>query len=215
MLQPPLLGGFSITRRIPAELKKCRETCQELHPSSLSTVLIRFPCTVRSAKASVPQFCMAICSPDNKYLPAGTWPKISKYPVFRSSTPMHNCVPKVTSKVESDLGPSFRHHCRANSRTQQNHRQPREDLAVFPSVPRYYRDAKLFHGDMAGDPSECTRRSITSLSERGRSCSLNTLEDHVYGPFITTTRWGLIASETQSAPTSAPRGLSNATRRKS
>ncbi len=24
----------------------------------------------------MPQFCVAICSPDNKYLPAGTWRKI-------------------------------------------------------------------------------------------------------------------------------------------
>ncbi len=67
-----------------------------------------------------------------------------------------------------------------------------------------------------GDPSESTsRRSISFPSERGRSCWLNTVEDHVCAPFITTTRWGLIASETQSALTSAPRGLSNATRRKS
>lgn len=208
--------GFSITRRIPAELKKWRKTCQELHPSSLSTALIRFRCTARSAKGSVPQFCVAICSPDNKYLPAGTWRKIWKYPVFRSSAPMHGCFPRVTSKVESDREPSFRHHCRLNSHTVEDHGQPREDPAVFPGVPRYYRDSKLFRGDMAGDPSESTsRRSISFLSERGRSCWLNTVEDHVCAPFITTTRWGLIASETQSALTSAPRGLSNATRRKS
>jgi hypothetical protein len=208
--------GFSITRRIPAGLKTWRKTCQELHPSSLSTALIRFRCTARSAKGSVPQFCLAICSPDNKYLPAGTWRKIWKYPVFRSSTPMHGCFPRVTSKVESDREPSFRHPCRVNSHPVEGHGQPREDPAVFPGVPRYYRDWKLFPGDMARDPSGSTRRrSISSLSERGRSCWLNTVEDPVCAPFIRTTRWGLIASETQSALTSAPRGLSNATRRKS
>jgi hypothetical protein len=217
-LRPPPLCGFSITRRIPEELelKKWRKTCQELHPSSLSTALIRFRCTARSAKGSVPQFCVAICSPDNKYRPVGIWRKIWKYPVFRSSTPMHSCFPRVTSKVESDREPSFRHHCRVKSQTVEDHDQPREDPAVFPGVPRYCRDSKLFRGDMAGDPSESTsRRSISFLSERGRSCWLNTVEDHVCTPFITTTRWGLIASETQSALTSAPRGLSNATRRKS
>ena len=207
---------FSITRRTAAELKAWRKTCQELHPSSLSTALIRFRCTARSAKGSVPQFCVAICSPDNKYLPAGTWQKIWKYPVVRSSAPMHGCFPRVTSKVESDREPSFRHHCRVNSHTLEDHGQPKEDLAVFPGVPRYYRDSKLFRGDMAGDPSESTsRRSISFPSERGRSCWLNTVEDQVCAPFMTTTRWGLIASETQSALTSAPRGLSNATRRKS
>ena len=205
-----------LTWRIPAELKKWRKTCQGLHPSSLSTAWIRFRCTARSAKGSVPQFCVAICSPDNKYLPAGTWRKIWKYPVLRSSAPMHGCFPRVTSKVESDREPSFRHHCRANPHTVEDHGQPREDLAVFPCVPRYYRDSKLFRGEMAGDPSECTsRRSISFLSESGRSCWLNTVEDHVYAPFMTTTRWGLIASETQSALTSAPPGLSNAIRRKS
>ena len=128
----------------------------------------------------MPQFCVAICSPDNKYLPVGTWRKIWKYPVLRSSAPMHGCFPRVTSKVESDREPSFRHHCRVNSDTVKDHGQPREDLAVFPGVPRYYRDSKLFRGDMAGDPSESTsRRSISFLSERGRSCWLNTVEDHV------------------------------------
>jgi hypothetical protein len=187
-----------------------------LHPSSLSTALIRFRYTARSAKGYVPQFCVAICSPDNRYLPAGTWRKIWKYPVFRSSAPMPGCFPRVTSKVESDREPSFRPLCRVNSHTVEDHGQPREDLAVSPGVPHYYRDAKLFRGEMAGDPSESTsQRSISFLSERGRSCWLNTVEDHVWGPFMKTTRWGLIASETQSALTSAPRGLSNATRRKS
>jgi hypothetical protein len=151
-----------------------------LPPSSLSTAWIRFRCTARSAKGSVPQFCVATCSPDNKYLQAGTWRKTWKYPVFRSSAPMPCCFPRVTSKVESDREPSFRHHCRVNSHPVEDRSRPREDLAVFPGGPRYYRDAKLFRGDMAGDPSESTnRRSIIFLSERGRSCWLNTGGDHV------------------------------------
>jgi hypothetical protein len=187
-----------------------------LHPSSLSTVLIRCRCTARSAKGSVPQFCVANCSPDNKYLPAGIWQKIWKYPVIRSLTPMHSCFPRVTSKVDPDREPSFRHHCGVNSQTVEDHGQPREDPAFFRGVPRYYRDSKLFRGDMTGNPLEFTsRRSMSFLSERGRSCWQNTVEDLLRAPFITTTRWGLIASETQSALTSALRGLSNATRRKS
>src|SRR5271155_313457 len=129
---------------------------------------------------------------------------------------MRVCFPRVTSKVGPDREPSFRHHCRLNSHTVEDHGQPREDLAVFPGVPRYYRDSKLFRGDMAGNPSGSTsRRSISFLSERGRSCWLNTVEDQVCAPVMTTTRWGLIASERQPALPSAPRGLSNATRPKS
>ena len=215
-LRPPPLCGSSITTRIPAESTKWRKTCQELHPSSLSTASIRFRCTARSAKGSVLQFCVAICSPDNKYLPAGTWRKIWRYPVVRSLAPTHGCSPRVTSKVELDREPSFRPHCPVNSHTIEDHGQPLEDPAVFPGVPRNYRHSKLFRGGMAGDPSESTRRrSISFLSERGRSCWLNTVEDRVCAPFITTTRWGLIASEMQSVLTSAPRGRLNATHRKS
>ncbi len=214
--QRELTCSFRITRRIPAEVKKWRKTYQELRPLSLSTALIRFRCIARSAKGSVPQFRGAICSPDNKYLPAGTWRRIWKYPVLRSSTPMDGCFPRVTSKVEPDREPSFRHPCRINSHTVEDHAQPREDLAVLPGVPRYCRDAKLIRGGMARDPSESTsRRSISFLSQRGRSCSRNTDEDRVCAPCIAMTRWGLTACEMQSALTSAPRGLSRATRRKS
>ena len=164
----------------------------------------------------MPQFCVAICSPDSRYLPAGTWRKIWKYPVFRSSAPMNNCFPRVTSKVESDRELSFRHHCRVNSDTVEDHAQPREDLAVFPGVPRYYPDAKLFRGDMAGDLSESTsRRSISFPSERGRSCWLNMVEDHVCAPFMTTTRWGLIASETHAGPYPPTRRVAEGDRPKS